>query len=752
MMILIASMLFKVTATLAAALGAAWAASRSRAAVRHLILAAAFVVLLVLPFASMIAPSVAVPLPIAAPRAAAILTAQNAGEPIGPPDAGRDPGGSVARAQDRSPWPSWTQFTIGVWALGTALFLAPLVAGLMQVRRLRRSALPWRKGRTTLELLAPDAGIPSSVDVLLHESVPGPMTCGISRPAIVLPIDAQRWSGEDVRRAIVHELEHVVRRDWLSQCIARIVCACYWFHPLVWIAWRELSLAAERACDDAVLRRAEPTAYADQLVLLAERLSAAAHPPLLAMANRHDLAARVRAVLDHRQRRGRAGTAWIAIAGAVVALLVTTMSPIRIVASADLARQSSPASGSSAPDTERFDVVSIKPCESEPPTPPGQRSSQGGFPSVSPGRFSIECGTVERLISNAYVLNGEPLTNQQARIGDIDWLKNVPGWLRSEKFTIEAKAEGTPDRKVMLGPMLRNLLADRFKLKLHREHDERPVYVMTVAKGGLKISPDTCDERGPDGPAPGREYIAQLAAGAKPICGVMNMQGTPGRRKWTIGGTTMAHFAGTLSTTMDYFVIDKTGIEGTFNIHLEFAPDEHVPGADKRYGPPTSFPEPDGPTIFKALEQQLGLKLDATKGPHGFLVIDHIERPTPNSGPAILSESEQGRRGAAPPSRPIQGDASTRAMEAALKNELVMIRAAIDRYETSTRRYPASLADLVGGGYLATIPDDPFTRGADWRTVAAKSDPPNPSAPPSIRDVKSASTLIALDGTRYSDW
>jgi uncharacterized protein (TIGR03435 family) len=74
-----------------------------------------------------------------------------------------------------------------------------------------------------------------------------------------------------------------------------------------------------------------------------------------------------------------------------------------------------------------------------------------------------------------------------------------------------------------------------------------------------------------------------------------------------------------------------------FNIRLEFAPDEHVPGGDKRYGPRTEFPEPDGPTIFKALEQQLGLKLDATKGPHGFLVIDHVERPTPNSGPRPAS-------------------------------------------------------------------------------------------------------------------
>jgi len=101
---------------------------------------------------------------------------------------------------------------------------------------------------------------------------------------------------------------------------------------------------------------------------------------------------------------------------------------------------------------------------------------------------------------------------------------------------------------------------------------------------------------------------------------------------------------------MDRHVIDNTGISGKFNIRLEFAPDEHVPGPDKREraGPPVApveapEPEPDAPFIFIALEKQLGLKLESTRGPHGFLVIDHIERPSPNSGPAILEATTQGK-------------------------------------------------------------------------------------------------------------
>ncbi len=288
------------------------------------------------------------------------------------------------------------------------------------------------------------------------------MTCGVVKPAIVLPVEAQTWPAEDLDRAIVHELEHVRRGDWVSHCFARAVCACYWFHPLVWMAWRQLALEAERACDDAVLRRAEATAYADQLVGLAQRLSTT-KSPLLAMANRADLATRVVSVLDGTRARGRAGAFCVAVAMAAAIVLVMTISPLTIVARATQTQASA--------ETQKFDVISIKKCENEPPVPPGQRSSHGGFPNLSPGRFFIECGTVERLISTAYVLNGEPLINQAARIGDVQWLKGVPAWVRSEKFTIEAKAEGTPDRKVMLGPMLRALLEDRFKLKIRRATD-----------------------------------------------------------------------------------------------------------------------------------------------------------------------------------------------------------------------------------------------------------------------------------------
>jgi len=354
---LAASIVLKVTVTLALGLIAAKLARRSRAAIRHTLLAAVFGVLLVLPIASMVAPAIRilVPAPSAAENRARIIPVFAAATEATAPAASAHASDSVASVVTsivtpaapstglpQSPRLSTSALLLAIWIAGTALFLLPMAIGLWQVRRLRRSAVPWPHGQSVLKTLARDAGIHRRVEMRLHAALTGPMTCGIVHPAIVLPEDAKTWDQEDLNRAIVHELEHVRRGDWVSHCLARAVCAAYWFHPLVWIAWRRFALEAERSCDDAVLGcaalgRSEATAYADQLVALAQRMSfvaraATAKSPLLAMANRADLATRVGAVLDHRQRRGRAGTLSVALTCAAAVAIVFTLSPLSMVA------------------------------------------------------------------------------------------------------------------------------------------------------------------------------------------------------------------------------------------------------------------------------------------------------------------------------------------------------------------------------------------------------------------------------------
>jgi len=611
MMPFAASLLVKVTAIVLLALGGTVILRRRSAAVRHVLLAAAFAALVAVPIASLVAPAISIALPVApSPRAAgAVDRTIGADETT---QVRREETSRGTTVVPSSPWPSWTTLAAGAWALGALLFLLPVIAGLSQVRALRRAGLPWRHGQALTDSLAREIANARTVGMLVHESVPGPMTCGVISPVIVMPADARRWEEADLRRAIVHELEHVRRGDWASHCIARVACALYWFHPLVWIAQRSLSLEAERACDDAVLGRTEATAYADQLIVLAERLSAASHPPVLAMASRHDLAARVNSVLDSTQPRGRAGTRWLAAACAASALLVTAMAPIRLVAVARTSAQDGAGSG------QRFSAVSIKPCspESQPPGAGGRgRGGGGGNVTASPGSVHIDCSTVQSLIDRAYVFFGEPLLNESGPPReDTPRVKGGPAWIRSDKYTIEATADGAATRETMLGPMLRAFLEERLQLQLHRSAEDINAYALSPAKGGLKIQPigeGGCTPYDPEKPqaAPGT-----VAPGAAPVCGSVMRTRRGSIRILDLGGMELEILM--VALKLDRPVIDRTGIGDRFNIHLEYVPDEAQADTDS-----------PGPNLFRALEQQLGLKLEPIKASHGIIIVDRVVRP-----------------------------------------------------------------------------------------------------------------------------
>jgi beta-lactamase regulating signal transducer with metallopeptidase domain len=256
---LAASIVAKMTVVSALALFASWLARWNRAAVRHALLTAVFGVMLLLPIASVVVPPVHLMVPVMVESRAAVLPPLGGVEAI-PAVTTADAGARAVSVMPRASGLSFSDLLLSGWIAGGAVFLLPLVIGLWQIQSLCRSGLPWRRGQSVVETLAREGGIHRSVELLLHEALPGPMTCGVVHPAIVLPQDAETWSHEDLNRAIVHELEHVRRRDAVSRCLARAVCALYWFHPLVWIAWRKLVLEAERSCDDAVLGRSEATA------------------------------------------------------------------------------------------------------------------------------------------------------------------------------------------------------------------------------------------------------------------------------------------------------------------------------------------------------------------------------------------------------------------------------------------------------------------------------------------------------------
>jgi beta-lactamase regulating signal transducer with metallopeptidase domain len=323
------SLVAKATIILIVAVAVTKVARKARASVRHLMVATGFAALIALPIMIVFGPALTIEVP-AAPAAIVERATTGASSPAAPITS------EIAVPTQRAvPSLSLAQWLRVGWAAGALVFLMPVASALWRLSMLRRTGLPVAWHRAELARLADARGVSLPVELLEHEAVPGPMTFGIARPVIVLPLDAREWSEAELRRALMHEIEHIQRGDWLMQIVARTVAAMYWFHPLVWSAWRRLCLEAERSCDDAVVTTEERTDYAEQLVLLAQRMSAAPVQPLLGMANRSDLSTRVTAVLDERLHRGRAGLTFAFGAIAAAALVVLTVAPVRAIASAD---------------------------------------------------------------------------------------------------------------------------------------------------------------------------------------------------------------------------------------------------------------------------------------------------------------------------------------------------------------------------------------------------------------------------------
>ena len=312
---------------------------------------------------------------------------------------------------------------------------------------------------------------------------------------------------------------------------------------------------------------------------------------------------------------------WSRDAESHMALLAQSVAPAQAPAA------SQPVAPSAA--TFKWEAVAIRPCEEGSVAgPPGGRGGAGLRPS--PGRITFECMTVEQMISLAYERYGRPLLNASGGLASgAGKLRGGPPWVRRDKYRIEAKAVGTPGTKVMEGPMLRAILEDRFQLKIKRETEEAPMYALVVAKGGLKIQPvgpDDCRKRTPDDNFTYEQILAAIRRGEKPYCG-MNGGSEGPNIIMDFGGSTLSSFAGFLSGSMDRHVLDKTGIDGRFNIHFEYLRDENT---SAHFSDPVNRPDvPPAPSIFSAVED-LGLKLEPTKGPREYLVIEGIERPDAN--------------------------------------------------------------------------------------------------------------------------
>jgi uncharacterized protein (TIGR03435 family) len=260
-----------------------------------------------------------------------------------------------------------------------------------------------------------------------------------------------------------------------------------------------------------------------------------------------------------------------------------------------------------------FELASVKPNNS------GQRNSS--INAQPNGRFSATNVTLLQLLARAYGL-------QAFRVID------APGWAGSERFDIEAKSQDSVTEiksettAARLSLMLRSLLNERFMLTAHMETRKSPVYALVVARDdkrlGPQITPSAIDcraltatrSKGIPEPAPspgGRRPCTMSMAAGRILAGSM----------------LIPDLATQLSVALQVAVADRTGLTGRFDFELLYAAEVAAGGVVTNAPGPWSG-DSDRPSLFTALQEQLGLKLESTKGPVDVLVIDHVERPTPD--------------------------------------------------------------------------------------------------------------------------
>ena len=251
----------------------------------------------------------------------------------------------------------------------------------------------------------------------------------------------------------------------------------------------------------------------------------------------------------------------------------------------------------------KFEVASIKSCKED-----AAFGGRIGSIKTTPGRLIVTCTPLRMLIQQAY------LVYASGRYRDFNFydtpIEGAPGWTQTERYSIEATVASPQSEGMLKGPMLQALLEDRFHLKLHRETREVPDYELVVAKGGPKLKPF-------DGSCKPIEWT-KVVLEPGDCHNEAGASGPNATRFWhaiTIDDFMMAildkQFVGRP-------VVNKTGIPGIFDIHLTFAPQQSSTAPDA------------GPSIFTAIQEQLGLRLVPARGSEEVLVVDHIEKPSEN--------------------------------------------------------------------------------------------------------------------------
>jgi bla regulator protein BlaR1 len=479
---------------------------------------------------------------------------------------------SVPTAPSRLP-----AILFGVWLCGFA------AQGLAWWRR-------WRHVRAAVRRASPlHLGLPIPAMCTTSRLEPG--VFGIFRPILILPEGiAEQLTTAQFEPVLAHELCHARRRDNLAAAVHMLVEALFWFHPLVWWIGARLVEERERACDEEVLRMgSEPEVYAAGILNVCKFYLETG----LACASGvtgADVKKRIEAIMTTRILCRLTFARKLLLAAAGIAALAIPI-VIGIVNAPQIRAQSQ--------DTAplKFEVATIKPSKSN--------GGKGGLEILPGGGLRMGGVTLKSLITFAYDIPENRVTGG-------------PRWLASEAYDIVAKAERVDQADDRLATVVapgtatwdrvrrrtQSLLAERFALVIHRDAKEGPAYALVIAKNGPKLK-ESQDQGNPRTMRSFGRIDAQR--------GTMHM------------------LSALLTNWLGRPVLDRTGLIGVYDYKVEYGQDSGPGGVAPSETPADATPANfSGPSIFIALQEQLGLKLETIRAAVETIVIDRAERPSAN--------------------------------------------------------------------------------------------------------------------------
>jgi beta-lactamase regulating signal transducer with metallopeptidase domain len=470
-------LLVKATIILVAALGITMAMQRASAGARHLVWLVTLGTLLIMPALTAWGPLPLRVLPAAEPRAAALATPAPAPTDrmlpsltVARPNPDATSAASAADATAPTAARGMLASFDGLSGLATALLAwaavmlaigCSLVWSALAVRRIvaHARALDTSEWLTPLWEVSDRFGLEEAPRLLRSDEAKMPFACGLLTPTIVLPAECDGWSLDRRRAVLLHELAHVRRRDLLGHTLGRLVCAVYWFHPLVWTAAKQLRSESERACDDLALScGTRATDYAEHLLDIVTSVRRDATPSVaLAMARRKEFEGRMLAILDPQLRRvapSRRQTATLIATLAVIAVVVGAAAPVPREARAAILPQAS-TTWIATPAPAATPAQAASPSPASQPSRASLAASAAASASASAGASATATKTVRREMRDAstVVSNTVSQTVSQTVSSVVSPIVSVT--MRSLLQGIGG-AQKSDDRPILLAKVLRS--------------------------------------------------------------------------------------------------------------------------------------------------------------------------------------------------------------------------------------------------------------------------------------------------------